>query len=83
MTTEIDRRRALQVAALGGAAAVVGGAGAWRWLIAPAITALDPRTHVPLREPPVLASRDGVLDVDLSAAAGDTMAGRPTRALGY
>ena len=83
MSTEIGRRRALQVATLGAASAVIGGVGTWRLLVAPASAALDPRADQPLREPPVLASREGVLEVDLTAAAGVVMAGRRTRALGY
>ena len=83
MSTEIGRRRALQVATLGAASAVVGGVGTWRSLVAPASTALEPRADRPLGEPRVLASRQGVLEVHLAAAAGVVMAGRRTRALGY
>jgi FtsP/CotA-like multicopper oxidase with cupredoxin domain len=83
MSTEIGRRRALQIATLGAATAVVGAVGTWRSLIAPETSALDPQADEGLREPLVLSSRDGVLEVDLTAAAGAVMAGRLTRALGY
>ena len=83
MSTEISRRRALQIATLGAASAVVGGLGTWRSLVAPASAALELRANQPLREPLVLASRQGVLEVRLTAAAGVGLAGRRTRALGY
>ena len=83
MSAEIGRRRALQVATLGAASAVVGGVGTWRSLVAPGPTALDPQADQTLREPPVLASRAGVLEVGLRAAAGAEVAGRRTRALSY
>ena len=83
MGTEIGRRRALQVATLGAASAVVGGLGTWRSLVAPASAALEPRANQPLREPLSLASRQGVLEVTLTAAAGVALAGRRTRALGF
>lgn len=82
MTAEIGRRRALQIATLGAAAAVSGGVGTWR-LITAGASRLDVRSGQPLSEPPVLASRDSVLEVELRAAPGVTMAGRRTRALGY
>ncbi|GAA4407481.1 multicopper oxidase family protein [Fodinibacter luteus] len=83
MSTEIRRRRALQVAALGAASAVVGGVGTWRSLVAPRLTGLDPQAGRPLREPQVLTSRGGLLEVGLTATGGVVLAGRRTRALGY
>jgi FtsP/CotA-like multicopper oxidase with cupredoxin domain len=83
MTTEISRRRALQVAGLGGVAAVVGAAGTWTTLVVPASGLVTAEAGRPLLEPPVRASVDGLLDVTLTAAAGAPLAGRPTRALGY
>jgi FtsP/CotA-like multicopper oxidase with cupredoxin domain len=83
MSTEIGRRRALQIATLGAATVAIGAVGTWRTLIAPETSALDQQADERLREPLVLSSRDGFLDVDLTAAAGVVMAGRRTRALGY
>lgn len=85
---EIGRRRALQVAAFGAAVAVIGGVGACRPLTAPDTAApdpstLDPAADEPLREPQMLTSRSGILDVRLTAAPGVAMAGRRTAALGY
>jgi FtsP/CotA-like multicopper oxidase with cupredoxin domain len=81
MSAEVGRRRALQAGALGAAMLVVGGVGTWRSLVHPA-----PATGAgggPLTEPRVLASRGGVLDVALTAAAGVHLAGRQTSGLGY
>lgn len=54
--------------------------------VAPAVVApgTDGASGEPLREPPVLRSRDGVLDVTLRAApVTTTVAGRPWHLLGY
>lgn len=83
MTSEISRRHALQVATLGATAVVIGGTGTWRSLIGPGLGSLEARQDQPLIEPPILASQTGVLEVDLRAASGVTLAGRKTRALGY
>lgn len=83
MSGEITRRRALQIAAVGAAGAVVGGVGTWRELLAPASGGLASRPGLPYREPQVLDSQDGSLHVRLRAAVGATVAGRRTRALAY
>ena len=83
MTTDVGRRRALQVAALGTVAIVGGGVGAWRSLGATSSSSLEARSGQPLREPPTLASRAGILEVALTAAPGAVVAGRRTTALGY
>jgi FtsP/CotA-like multicopper oxidase with cupredoxin domain len=83
MTTDVPRRRALQVAALGAVAIVGGGVGAWRSLGTPLSSSLEARSEQPLREPPTLASRAGILEVALTAGPGVVIAGRRTRALGY
>ena len=83
MSTDVGRRRALQVAALGTVAIVGGGVGAWRSLGATSSSSLEARSGQPLREPPTLASRAGILEVALTAAPGVVLAGRRTRALGY
>ncbi len=83
MNGEIGRRRALQVAALGAAAAVGGGWGTWTSLLAPSGRDFRPSSERSLWEPPVLASAGGILEVDLTAGVGVTLAGRRTRALGY
>ncbi len=81
----ITRRRALGVIGLGTAGVAVGTTGWVSGLGAPAGSGrLQPGTsgHV-LAEPAVLASRDGLLDVELTAAAGARLVGRDTSALGY
>ena len=83
MTTDVGRRRALQIVALGTVAIVGGGVGAWRSLGAPMSSPLEARSGQPLREPPTLASRAGILEVALTAAPGVVVAGRRTSALGY
>jgi FtsP/CotA-like multicopper oxidase with cupredoxin domain len=79
----ISRRRALGLAGLGAASVAAGTAG---WLstsgggeggLAPAVTG------APLREPPLLDSRDGRLAVELTAVPGARLAGADTAALGY
>ncbi|HEX2893366.1 MAG TPA: multicopper oxidase family protein [Marmoricola sp.] len=83
MSAELSRRRALQIAGLGAAAAVAGGVGTWRDLIAPASEGLVGRGGDSLREPRVLRSSNGSLQVRLRAATGATVAGRRTQALSY
>ncbi len=83
MTSEIGRRRALQIAGFGAVAVAAGGAGTWRWVVAPATGSLQPSAGQALREPAALTSRDGILDVQLTAGAGVALAGRRTQALGY
>ncbi|MEO7421060.1 MAG: multicopper oxidase family protein [Ornithinibacter sp.] len=80
----ISRRQALTAAGVGAAAVVtgaVGAAGAWRAL-GPSGVAVG-ATSQALREPAVLTSSGGVLDVTLRAAPGAAIAGRPTMALAY
>ncbi|MGH4026256.1 MAG: multicopper oxidase family protein [Pseudonocardiaceae bacterium] len=79
----ISRRRMLGLAAVG-AVAVAGGAAGW------AAGVGVPRSRLrlgpaaqPLAEPEVLTGRDGVLDVELTAAAGVALAGRDTFASGF
>ena len=83
MTTDVGRRRALQVAALGTVAIVGGGVGAWRSLGATPSSSHEAGSGQPLREPATLASRAGILEVALTAAPGAVVAGRRTTALGY
>ena len=83
MTTDVGRRRALQVAALGTVAIVGGGVGAWRSLGATPSSSHEAGSGQPLREPATLASRAGILEVALTAAPGAVVAGRHTTALGY
>lgn len=81
----ITRRRALGVIAVGAAGVAVGTTGWVAGLGAPADSGrlqLGASGHL-LAEPAVLASRDGLLDVELTAAAGARLAGRDTSALGY
>ena len=83
MSNEIGRRRALQIAAVGAIAAASGGAGTWRWVIKPSLGSLMPSSGQALREPDGLTSSNGVLDVQLTATSGVTLAGRRTQAFGY
>jgi len=81
----IGRRRALALFGLGAASVATGatgwaagwGAPAGRARLTPAATGRQ------LGQPEVMASRDGVLDVRLSAAAGVRLAGRDTLAWGF
>jgi FtsP/CotA-like multicopper oxidase with cupredoxin domain len=81
-----SRRRALGLIALGAAGVAVGTTG---WVAARGAPADSGGRLQPgasgrlLAEPAVLASRDGLLDVELTAAAGVRLAGRDTTALGY
>ena len=81
MNGEVSRRQALAVTGLGVAATIVGGTGTWRTFGSSGRTAAD--TTEALREPEVLRSFGGALDVTLRAAPGVTIAGRATQALGY
>ena len=90
MRPEVPRRRVLQVATLGAVATVAGGVGTWKSLAAPRIGSasapgdgFDHASDDVLREPAQLVSADGVLEVDLTAGIGVTLAGRRTQALGY
>jgi FtsP/CotA-like multicopper oxidase with cupredoxin domain len=76
----ISRRRALQLAALGAASVGVGAVG-WATTVAGGFR--PGQAGQPLVEPEVLASRDGVLQVQLTADAGSRLAGRDTSALGF
>ncbi|MGH3904109.1 MAG: multicopper oxidase family protein [Pseudonocardiaceae bacterium] len=79
----ISRRRALGLATVG-AAAVVGGVAGWATGVGAPGGRLQPGPAAqPFAEPEVLAARDGVLDVQLTAAAGAQLAGRQTSALGF
>jgi FtsP/CotA-like multicopper oxidase with cupredoxin domain len=79
----MSRRTALGLIGLGSAGIAVGvtglvaGWGSQRDLAPPAETGL------PLRQPNVVPSVDGVLDATLTAAPGVTVAGRTTTAWGY
>jgi FtsP/CotA-like multicopper oxidase with cupredoxin domain len=81
----ISRRRALTLLGLGTAAVAAGTAGWAAGVGAPAgSTRLEPgASGAPLRQPEMIASRDGTLDVTLTAAAGVRLAGRDTSAWGY
>ncbi|AEA28922.1 multicopper oxidase type 3 (plasmid) [Pseudonocardia dioxanivorans CB1190] len=79
----ISRRRAIVLGGLG-AAAVATGATGWIATGAGAGSRLRPAdTGAELRQPQVLDSRAGRLQVELTAAAGVRLAGRDTRGLGY
>jgi FtsP/CotA-like multicopper oxidase with cupredoxin domain len=80
---ELSRRQALQVAALGASGVVAGGVGTWRTFLAPAAGSFGTRAGEALRQLPVISSRNGVLDVRLTAARGVDVAGRKTGASGY
>lgn len=81
----ISRRRALGLAGLGAASVVAGMTGWFTDSGRPSQGGrLSPTdTGEPLRQPEVLASQDGVLDVRLTAAAGVRLAGLDTSAWGY
>ncbi len=80
----ISRRQALGLLGLG-AAAVTAGATGWVTLGASDTmrTASVLPSGEPLGLPPELASRQGRLAVDLTAAPGASLAGRPASAWGY
>ena len=82
----LSRRRALTLAGLGAAAVAAGATGSLggfdRSDDAPA-GRLRPIAGEPLRNPGILASREGRLAVELTAAPGATRAGQPHAALGY
>jgi len=83
--TPISRRRALGLITLGGASLAAGAAGWVAGLGAPGARGRlrpGPAGQL-LTQPTVLASRNGVLGVRLTAAAGVWLAGRHTRALGF
>lgn len=80
----ISRRRAITLAGLGAASIAAGTAG---WLTTNDRDTQD-RLHPgatgqPLREPPLIDSHGGRLDVELTAAPGTPLAGRDTAALGF
>ncbi|MFE7899787.1 multicopper oxidase family protein [Streptomyces sp. NPDC057424] len=75
----ISRRRALGLIGLGMAGVAAGAAGRGNGLGAPS----RGTSGQGLAQPPVLASRDGVLNVSLTAAPGVRLAGRDTQAWGY
>jgi FtsP/CotA-like multicopper oxidase with cupredoxin domain len=74
----ISRRRALALMGLGAASVTAGALGWTTGLGVP-----TGGTGLPLRQPQAMASRDGVLDVRLTAAAGVRLAGRDTSAFGF
>ncbi len=80
--TPISRRRALGLAGLG-AAAVAAGATGWLAAGGNAAGRLQPAAGEPLRDPGVLASTDGRLAVELTAAPGAMLGGTGTAALAY
>jgi hypothetical protein len=80
----ISRRRALALLGLGTASVTAGATGWATGLGAPGGTRLKPAgTGQTLDQPAVLASRDGLLDVTLTAAPGVRLAGHDTSAWGY
>src|SRR6266511_4122190 len=83
--TPISRRRALALITLGGASLAAGAAGWVAGLGAPGARGrlLRGRAEQLLTQPTVLASRNGVLRVRLTAAADVWLAGRHTTALGF
>ena len=83
MSAELSRRHALQVAALGAAGVVAGGVGTWRTFLGPAAGSFDAPAGEALRQPPVISSRGGLLDLSLTAARGVDVGGRKTGALSY
>lgn len=83
MSGELSRRRALQIAALGAIGTIAGGVGIWRSFIGAASKEPTAGPGEVLRQPQVMSSRDGSLEVRLRAASGARVAGRPTRALAY
>ena len=86
MTREpISRRRALGLIGLGAAGVAVGATGWATGLGAPSTgSRLAPAASgQDLAEPPVITSRDGLLEVQLIAAAGVRLAGRDTLAWGF
>ncbi|MBP2371756.1 multicopper oxidase family protein [Pseudonocardia parietis] len=80
----ISRRRAIILGGLGAASLAAGGTG---WIAAgPGVgtSRLEPAdTGAELHQPPVLDSRDGRLQVELTAAAGARLGGVDTQALGF
>jgi FtsP/CotA-like multicopper oxidase with cupredoxin domain len=87
MSTPISRRRALLLGGTG-VVAVVAGAAGWITTATGSPAASDggagaAESGTELTAPPVLASRDGRLQVELVAAPGVRLAGRDTRALGF
>ena len=80
MAGEVTRRQALGITGLGAAATVAGAVGTWR-TFGPVGGVSAPGGA--FAEPPVLRSAGGMLEVTLRAAAGATVDGRRTRALGY
>jgi len=80
----ISRRHALALLGLGTAGVAAGTIGWATGLGASGGTRLEPAgAGQSLGQPAVLESRDGVLDVTLTAAAGVRLAGRDTSAWGY
>ena len=80
----IGRHRALALLGLGTASVAAGATGWASGLGASAgSTRLSPATGLRLGQPVVMASRDGVLDVRLTAAPGVRLAGRDTSAWGF
>jgi FtsP/CotA-like multicopper oxidase with cupredoxin domain len=78
----ISRRRAVQLAGLGATSVAVGAVG-WLSHLGEGSGSLNPATGEPLRDPTVLASAEGLLDVHLTAASGVRLAGRSTSGFGY
>ena len=80
----ISRRRAIILGGLGAASLAAGATG---WIAAgPGVgtSRLEPAdAGTELRQPPVLDSRDGRLQVELTAAAGARLGGVDTQALGF
>jgi FtsP/CotA-like multicopper oxidase with cupredoxin domain len=80
----ISRRHALGLIGLGTAGVATGTVGWATGLGTPsARTGLEPATGEPLRQPDIVASHAGVLDVRLTAAPGARLAGRDRSAWGF
>jgi len=79
----ISRRRALGLLGLGTAGVAAGTVGWALGVGAPAARTRPGTSGEPLRQPNVVTSRGGVLDVTLTAAAGVLLAGLDTSAWGF
>jgi FtsP/CotA-like multicopper oxidase with cupredoxin domain len=79
----ISRRRALTLVGLGTASVAAGTIGWATGLGAPAGRRTPASAGQPLTQPQAMVSRDGVLDVQLTAAAGVRLAGQDTSAWGF
>ncbi len=83
MSGDVTRRQALTVTGIGAATTIVGAVGTWRSFGAGGSALTGSAGGTTLTEPDVLTSSNGSLEVTLRAAAGVTLDGRTTQALGY